>query len=132
MATRNSFTVMMIGFFPFPLLMVVPMAIVSTSCDDLLDELNVLSAPDKLHPTPYAKDLREREGLPHEDYNKIESLLNYLKGLNTRQGLGFALAGVVLDKRKLANLAMGCSSALGTVILLLVKLGASYETDGSA
>ena len=40
--------------------------------------------------------------------------------------------GVVLDKRKLANLAMGCSSALGTVILLLVKLGASYETDGSA
>ena len=90
-ATRNSFTVMMIGFFPFPLLMVVPMAIVSTSCDDLLDELNVLSAPDKLHPTPYAKDLREREGLPHEDYYKIESLLNYLKGLNTRQGLGFVL-----------------------------------------
>ena len=82
---------MMIGFFPFPLLMVVPMAIVSTSCDDLLDELNVLSAPDKLHPTPYAKDLREREGLPHEDYYKIESLLNYLKGLNTRQGLGFVL-----------------------------------------
>ena len=90
-ATRNSFTVMMIGFFPFPLLMVVPMAIVSTSCDDLLDELNVLSAPDKLHPTPYAKDLREREGLPHEDYYKIESLLNYLKGLNTRQGLGFEI-----------------------------------------
>ena len=41
-------------------------------------------------------------------------------------------SGIVLDKRKLANLAMGCSSALGTVILLLVKLGASYETDGSA
>ena len=38
------------------------------------------------------------------------------------------LQGVVLDKRKLANLAMGCSSALGTVILLLVKLGA----DGNA
>ena len=41
-------------------------------------------------------------------------------------------SGIILDKRKLANLAMGCSSALGTVILLLVKLGASYETEGSA
>ena len=37
------------------------------------------------------QDLREREGLPHEDYYKIESLLNYLKGLNTRQGLGFEI-----------------------------------------
>ena len=68
--------------------MVVPLAVVSTSCDELLDELNELSAPKELHPRPYASHLlqSQRDAMTHADYYKIESLLNYLKGLNNRQG----------------------------------------------
>ena len=87
-ATGNAFIVAILLFFPFPFLLVVPMAVVSTSCDDLLDELNVLSAPKELHPRPYASHLlqSQRDAMTHADYYKIESLLNYLKGLNNRQG----------------------------------------------
>ena len=77
-----------IPFFACPLVMVVPLAVVSTSCDELLDELNELSAPKELHPRPYASHLlqSQRDAMTHADYYKIESLLNYLKGLNNRQG----------------------------------------------
>ena len=47
-------------------------------------------------------------------------------------GLGFVIFGIVLDKKKLANLAMGMSSALGTAVLLLAKLGATHEGVGAA
>ena len=47
-------------------------------------------------------------------------------------GLGFVIFGIVLDKKKLASLAAGVSSALGTVVLLLAKLGATHESAGSA
>ena len=47
-------------------------------------------------------------------------------------GLGFVIFGIVLDKKKLASLAAGVSSALGTVVLLLAKLGATHGSAGSA
>ena len=71
-ATGNWITYLLISFFPIPLVILIPVAKLGSSCDDLLNELN---------------DVRS-DGLRYEDGYKVESLRSYLMDLNSGQGLG--------------------------------------------
>eukprot|EP01043_Picozoa_sp_COSAG02_P051244 COSAG02_NODE_5371_length_4390_cov_1.893572_1_plen_92_part_00 len=58
-------------FFPVPLIIVAPVAFISSKCDRLLDSIN---------------DVRS-EGLCSASDSKVQSLRSYLMGLNKGQGL---------------------------------------------
>lgn len=81
-ATHNVFCTLMVGFFPAPLLVLGPLAIVGTSCDDLLGDLNEL----RRH--------RLTDGACLEQACRVDTIRNYLKDMNHGQGVGFEFFGV--------------------------------------
>ena len=80
-----------------PLLLVHCLAQVGSRCDDLHDALN-----DKV-----LKDLRY--------HGRLDALIKGLRRLNNGQGLGFSIAGLVLDKRTLGKIFLGIASLCGTI-----------------
>ena len=80
-----------------PLLLVRCLAQVGSRCDDLHDALN-----DKV-----LKDLRY--------HGRLDALIKGLRRLNNGQGLGFSIAGLVLDKRTLGKIFLGIASLCGTI-----------------
>ena len=80
-----------------PLLLVYCLAQVGSRCDDLHDALN-----DKV-----LKDLRY--------HGRLDALIKGLRRLNNGQGLGFSIAGLVLDKRTLGKIFLGIASLCGTI-----------------
>ncbi len=70
-ATGNIFISLILTFFPVPLIIVAPVAFISSKCDRLLDSIN---------------DVRS-EGLCTVSDSKVQSLRSYLMGLNKGQGL---------------------------------------------
>ena len=86
---KNGFVVAILSLCPLPLTLIWPIAVLGTACDELLSMLNDARA----------------DRLTIDDEHRVESLRRYLKDLNREQGLGFVLFGVVLDKRKIAQVA---------------------------
>ena len=100
---------------------------VSSSCDDLLDQLNDLS---------FLGDIEHKDRVTHLRH----SLMNLNRGqvrimmrlepqpssrpqrVLCKQGLGFLTFGTVIDKRMLVKVGMGLSG-LGTLASKLVSLG---------
>ena len=87
-ASKNLFLVTILSFCPLPLTTIWPIARFGTSCDEYLSELNEMRS--------------ERLSVYNE--HRVEALRGYLRNLNHEQGLGFVLYGVVLDKKKFAQL----------------------------
>lgn len=87
-ASKNVYIITLVSFSPLPLMTVWPIAVLGTSCDELLSELN---------------DMRS-ERLSIDTAHRIEALRGYLRNLNREQGLGFVFFGVVLDKGKIMRL----------------------------
>ena len=113
-ATHNVFCLQLVAIFPIPLLVLGPMAVVGTSCDELLGDLNEL----------------RRYNLNVEQMCRIDNLQNYLRGKNNAQGLGFELFGVVMDKKKLLRISGLMGSALASAVVSLMRFGA-VGGDGS-
>ena len=95
-----------------PLCIAYAPARVSSSCDDLMDQLNEISfIGDKAH--------KER----------CHDLRRSLTNLNRRQGLGFLILETVVDKRYLAKIAGSAAAGLGTIISTLLEF--TDHEDGS-
>ena len=70
---------------------------VSSSCDDLLDQLNAIS---------FLGDEHHRDRCTH--------LRHSLTHLNRAQGLGFEVFGTVIDRRMLVKVAFAMAGSAGT------------------
>lgn len=82
-------------------------AAVSTSCDDLLAELNA----------------RRCEFLGQDEMiGKIRDLEDYLDRLNNQQGIGFAVNETVLDKKRIRNMMVGVFGIFSTVVPIIVAM----------
>ena len=79
---------------------------VSSSCDDLLDQLNAIS---------FLGDEHHRDRCTH--------LRHSLTHLNRAQGLGFEVFGTVIDRRMLVKVAFAMAGSAGTVVTALVTVG---------
>ena len=102
------FTPMYAPFLFFPMVMSTAVAEVSSSCDDLTNEIN-----------------RKRIG-DLDESPKILALELALNNLNTHQGLGFTIFdSTVLDKKKLRTLYVAVATGFGTIIPLLIAYGAA-------
>ncbi len=113
-ATHNIFCMFLVGFFPTPLLVLGPLAVVGTSCDNLLGDLNEL----------------RRHKLTVEQASRVDTMRNYLKDMNHGQGLGFEIFGVVMDKTKLIRTTGIMVSGLTSVFVALKHFGEDTG-DGS-
>lgn len=99
-----------------PLFIAYTPARVSSSCDDLMDQLNEISfIGDKSH--------KER----------CHALRRSLTNLSNHQGLGFRIYGVVIDKKYLAKIAGSAAAGLGTIISTLLHIvdHVADHADGS-
>eukprot|EP01052_Picozoa_sp_SAG31_P000965 SAG31_NODE_30_length_32545_cov_9.378999_28_plen_597_part_00 len=88
---------------------------VSTSCDELLAELNA----------------RRCELLGQDELiGKIRDLEDYLDRLNNQQGIGFAVNETALDKPRIRNMMVGVFGIFSTVVPFIITL---YSTamDGT-
>ena len=92
--------VIMVTTALMPLSMSADPADVSSSCDELLAELNVQRGNDDSMET-------------HEMLLRLETFLN---SLNNREGLGFVAGGNVLDKRRLGRIIGGVFGLFATVV----------------
>lgn len=82
-------------------------AAVSTSCDDLLAELN----------------FRRCELLGQDELiGKIRDVEDYLDRLNNQQGMGFAVNETVLDKRRIRNMMVGVFGIFSTVVPFILAM----------
>lgn len=110
-ATKNGVLLCaMVVLFLVPFLVVWAPARVSSSCDDMLNQLNELSLlGDEVHK------------------QRVESLLNSMRGLNRGQGLGFQMLGTVVDKRMLVKFAVALSAGTG-LLTKMVAMGAELES----
>ena len=79
---------------------------VSSSCDDLLDQLNAIS---------FLGTEKHRDRCTH--------LRHSLTHLNRAQGLGFVVFGTVIDRRMLVKVALAMAGSTGTVVTALVTVG---------
>ena len=113
-ATHNVICMYLVMFFPTPLLVLVPLAVVGTSCDDLLDDLNELRC----------------HKLTVEQASRVDTIRNYLKDTNHGQGLGFEIFGVIMDKKKLIRITGIMVSGFTSVFAALAHLGED-RGDGS-
>ena len=89
-------------------------ASLSTACDDLLEQLNDIS---------FLGDPVHKDRCTH--------LRHSLTHLNLGQGLGFRIAGIVIDKRYLLKLVAAVGSAGGGLITTLIALGVKDEIDAA-
>ena len=89
-------------------------ASLSTACDDLLEQLNDIS---------FLGDPVHKDRCTH--------LRNSLTHLNLGQGLGFRIAGIVVDKRYLLKMVAAVASAGGGLITTLIALGLKDEIDAA-
>ena len=99
-----------------PIAMSLDPANVSTSCDELLTELNA----------------RRCELLGDDAaINKIMQLEDYLNTLNNRQGLGFVSNGTVLDKKKLRTMLSIVFGVFATVVPFMLALYSAATADAA-
>jgi hypothetical protein len=98
------------GVAAVPLLIMRGPAHVSSSCDDLLDQLNEISF---------------LGGLPHKQ--RCGALRNSLLHLNAGQGLGFKIFATVVDKRTLWKAATLVGGGATSVIAALVSVAHSAD-----
>ena len=105
--------VIMVTTALMPLSMSADPADVSSSCDELLAELNVQRGNDDSMET-------------HEMLLRLETFLN---NLNNREGLGFVAGGNVLDKRRLGRIIGGVFGLFATVVPFLLTVQSSGD-DG--
>ena len=106
-ATHSVFCMFLVGCFPTPLLVLGPLAVVGTSCDELLGDLNEL----------------RRHKLTVDQACRVDTIRSYLKDMNHGQGLGFEIFGVVMDKKKLLRITGVLSSVMTSVIVALKHFG---------
>jgi hypothetical protein len=115
-ATHNMIPLLLVAYFPSPLLVLGPLAVVGTSCDDMLTDLNEL----------------RRHKLNVEQMCRIDNLRCYLQDQNRGQGLGFEICGVVMDKRKLVRISGVVSSVLTSATVSLMQFGELQAMDGGS
>ena len=100
----------LIGITAVPLTIAYAPAELSSSCDDLLDQLCEISF---LGRAPAAMKHRER----------CMQFRWSLTNLNNSQGLGFLIGGTVVDRRFLVKVVIGLGGTLGSVVTTLVSMG---------
>ena len=92
------------------------MAGASSDCDTLKDELNNKRGAD----------------LSVENDAKLFVIERLLQNLNKGQGLGFVVAGKVLDRTTLKTIFVAVSSFLGTVVPVVLALRPTTAVAGTA
>ena len=117
-ATENVFraTLVVLGFVT-PLMIAAPIAEVGSSCDDMMDTLNEL--------------LVEGDDEQDKAYRRVMRLKLYLQDLNRRQGLGVRIFRIVLDKRKLAQIAAALFSVGSTLVIALYEIGRLVNSNAN-
>ena len=108
----NSFPTGVIVWKMVPFLLANDVAFTSSCCDQLMDTIN---------------DVGIRRG--ENCYARVAWLESRLKQLHNSQGLGFKVAGTVLDQRFLKGAAVALGSGLTTLISTLLALS---ETSAGA
>ena len=145
-AASNRVAWMLVWTLPAPFFLVYPMVLVSTQCKGLIDDLNLLrvGGPGPACVPPAAAGgggatLTEAElearavsghgpGLDHAAGYRVESLRSFLQDLNMGQGLGFPLFGKIITVQVLSRMASASTSAMGTLIGMLVGFGEFENT----
>jgi hypothetical protein len=95
---------------PFPLLVAVWPAGVSSRCNALLEQLNELRCLG--------------DGSAHE---RVFPLETYLNTVNKGQGIGFKIGSAVVDRRALKQLALAMGGSLSTGLTIMASIAAPAE-----
>jgi hypothetical protein len=95
---------------PFPLLVAVWPAGVSSRCNALLEQLNELRCLG--------------DGSVHE---RVFPLETYLNTVNKGQGIGFKIGSAVVDRRALKQLALAMGGSLSTGLTIMASIAAPAE-----
>ena len=98
-----------------PLLLAMDVAGASSDCDLIVASLNA-----------------KRVSLIAESDDKIRRLETALDRLNAKQGLGFVVAGRVLDKKTLRTIFVGMAGFIGTVGPVVLALRPETHASGDA
>ena len=121
-AASNRVAWMLVWTLPAPFFLVHPMVFVST--------------PGGGGATPTEAELEARAvsghgpGLDHAAGYRVESLRSFLQNLNMGQRLGFPLFGKIITVQVLSRMASASTSAMGTLIGMLVGFGENTTAVG--
>jgi hypothetical protein len=114
-ATGNRHHALLVTYGLVPIVLALPLAAIGSSCDDLLDRLNELNV--------------EGDGVVAN--RRVMPLQRYLANVNRRQGLGVRLAGSVIDKAKLGQIASAVFTVGSTLVISLAHFGQESATASS-
>ena len=112
-AMRNKTIIVVLVLLQLmPLAMAIAPATLSSACDDLLEQLTELSMLGDMGHKARCNNTRKS-----------------YRGLNRGQGLGFLMFSIVIDKRKLFQIAVSLISVASTILTGLLTLGSNALTE---